>query len=128
MQKRLLSIAAICGALAVILGAFGAHTLKAILSTESLQTFETGVRYQFYHTFAILATALLVEKSPKSLIAGYFFLAGIIMFSGSLYLLAIRSTVGIEGWAWLGPVTPLGGLMFIIGWIILLFSALKKVK
>ena len=122
MQKIFLTIAGLSGALAVILGAFGAHALKTKLSPDQLQTFETGVRYQMYHTFALIAVALLLERYSNNLLnySGYLFIIGIILFSGSLYLLAIA------GWTWLGPVTPFGGLSFIIGWILFLITFLKK--
>ena len=128
MQKILLSIAALSGAFAVILGAFGAHALKEKLSPEQLQTFETGVRYQMYHTFALIAVALLLEKYNNSLLnySGYLFITGIILFSGSLYLLATKILLGIENWIWLGAVTPIGGLCFIFGWILLLINFLKN--
>ena len=125
MQKTFLSFACVMGAMAVILGAFGAHALKTRLSPGDLQVFETGVKYQMYHAFALISIGLLMEKCPLQStlhIAGYCFMAGIILFSGSLYLLASKILFGIEGWRWLGPVTPLGGLFLIAGWIFLLIS------
>lgn len=124
---KFIRFAAISGALAVMLGAFGAHSLKALLTPEQLQVFETGVRYQFYHTLAILFTGLFATQYPsKALnIAGTSFLAGIICFSGSLYLLSIRSLIGLENLTILGPVTPIGGLLFIIGWIYLIVAVRK---
>lgn len=115
---NLIRLAAISGATAVILGAFGAHTLKEYITPEQLQTFETGVRYQFYHTFAILACGLLFNQNPlkKYNMAAGSFLAGIVCFSGSLYLLSTKTLFGLESWSWLGPITPIGGLMFIVGW------------
>lgn len=125
---NLVKVAAISGALAVILGAFGAHSLKGSLTAEQLQVYETGVRYQFYHTLAILMSGLLLRSYGSGLFktAGYFFLAGIVCFSGSLYLLSTRAILGIEDWAFLGPVTPVGGLFFICGWIILFTGANKS--
>jgi uncharacterized membrane protein YgdD (TMEM256/DUF423 family) len=125
---NLVKIAAISGAVAVILGAFGAHSLKGALPPEQLQVYETGVRYQFYHTLAILLCGLLLRQSESGLFktSGYFFLAGIVCFSGSLYLLSTRAILGIEDWAFLGPVTPVGGLFFICGWIILFAGANKS--
>ena len=127
-QKIFFSIAGLSGALAVIIGAFGAHALKTKLSSEQLQTFETGVRYQMYHTFALIAVAFLFDKYNNGLLrySGYLFTIGIVLFSGSLYLLATKSLFGIESWAWLGPITPLGGLCFIIGWTLFLINFLKK--
>jgi uncharacterized membrane protein YgdD (TMEM256/DUF423 family) len=121
MHKGFLRTAAILGALAVALGAFGAHGLKKIVPPETVATFETGVRYQFYHTFALLAVAILFERfSARSLkIAGICFITGIVLFSGSLYILTLlqaTNTVGLRG---IGAITPIGGLFFIIGWILL---------
>lgn len=98
--------------LAVGLGAFGAHALKARLSPEMLAIFETGVRYQVYHALALLLLAAL--RGPEK--AGWCFTAGIALFSGSLYLLALT---GVKKW---GAVTPIGGLLFLIGWLIMLFG------
>ncbi len=111
-------------AIAVGLGAFGAHGLKALLKAPQLQTFEIGVRYQFYHAFALLFTGLLVNKYPSKLmnLAGFLFVLGIICFSGSLYLLATHSIIGLNNYQWLGPITPIGGTFFIIGWLFLLLG------
>ncbi|MBL0341768.1 MAG: DUF423 domain-containing protein [Bacteroidetes bacterium] len=124
MKLNLIRLAAILGATAVILGAFGAHTLKQYLTPEQLQTFETGVRYQFYHTFAILFCGLLFNHNPlkKYNMAAGSFLAGIVCFSGSLYLLSTRTLLGFDSWSWLGPITPIGGLMFIVGWVMLVLK------
>ena len=128
MQKTFGIISAAYGALAVILGAFGAHALKERLDVYSLEIFNKGVQYQFYHVAALLAVALLADKIQARTLtfAGWFFTAGILFFSGSLYLLATRSLMGTEGLTpILGPITPLGGLCFIIGWILLLVSFTK---
>jgi uncharacterized membrane protein YgdD (TMEM256/DUF423 family) len=125
MQKTFLTIACISGSLAVILGAFGAHALKARLTPGDLMVFETGVKYQMYHTFALITVAFLIDKYPGHALlngAGYFFMAGILLFSGSLYLLASKNLLGIEKWRWMGPVTPLGGLSFVLGWIFILLT------
>lgn len=129
MQNGLfLRIGAITGALAVAIGAFGAHGLKPLLSEYQLQIYEKGVQYQFYHTMALLAVGLWMQQNPGNpwlKRAGWFFLAGIIGFSGSLYLLACRDLLAVPvGWA--GPVTPLGGLCFLVGWGILAYNSLKK--
>lgn len=118
MNKNFLVIAAYLGAFSVALGAFGAHTLKEYLSQQSLTTFETAVRYQFYHVFALAITGILFKYFPnkKLLYAGNLFMAGIILFCGSLYLLAI---LGITHFAWIGAITPLGGVFFIAGWVFL---------
>jgi uncharacterized membrane protein YgdD (TMEM256/DUF423 family) len=128
MNKIFLRIAALLGALSVILGAFGAHGLKQLIDEHSLAIFETAVRYQFYHVFALaLVGVLYKEFSPKYLYyAGSFFIIGIIFFSGSLYLLTYKSAAHIEGMNWVGPVTPIGGVFFIIGWICLAFGVNKK--
>ncbi|REJ81589.1 MAG: DUF423 domain-containing protein [Bacteroidetes bacterium] len=129
IQKFLLAAGAISGTLSVILGAFGAHALKTKLNPDMLQVFETGVRYQFYHSLAILMTALLVGKlsSSQTMGVGLFFIAGIILFSGSLYLLSCREILNIESWKKvLGPITPLGGILFVAGWLMLAISALKN--
>jgi uncharacterized membrane protein YgdD (TMEM256/DUF423 family) len=127
MNNAFIRWAAVCGALAVILGAFGAHALKAILPPESLMSFETGVKYQMYHALALLGVGLIREKHPGKWItySGHAFLIGIILFSGSLYLLTLlraTSTVGLEG---LGLITPVGGLFLIAGWLLLL-AGMKK--
>jgi uncharacterized membrane protein YgdD (TMEM256/DUF423 family) len=128
MQKIFLSLGASFAALAVILGAFGAHTLKEKLAPEQLQVFEMGVRYQMYHAFALIILALLIDKLNQPLMnySGWSFIAGIIFFSGSLYLLASKSILGIESWKFLGPITPLGGLCFIAGWVLLAVRVFKK--
>lgn len=115
MHKRLLITAAVSGGLSVALGAFGAHTLKQYLDPQLLTTFETGVRYQFYHVFAIALAGILYQSYPdrKIILAGNLFLLGTCLFSGSLYLLSI------SGIRWLGVITPLGGLAFIAGWVLL---------
>jgi uncharacterized membrane protein YgdD (TMEM256/DUF423 family) len=123
MHKKFLTAGALLGAVAVILGAFGAHYLKKILTPESLQTFEVGVRYQFYHAFALIATGMLYKDFGNKFLrwAGNFFITGIVFFPGSLYLLCLQ-----PGWRWLGPVTPLGGLCFILGWLLMALGFTKK--
>lgn len=127
MTKRFLLIGCIAGMAAVIFGAFGAHFLKRVLSPDHLQLFETGIRYQFYHTFAILVTALLCRYSNRkwTTVAGWLFLAGIFFFSGSLYLLALVQFLELEPiQRILGPLTPLGGLLFIGGWLALMRASI----
>ncbi len=125
--RHLLIWAGIAGGTAVILGAFGAHGLKPKLTPEALATFETGVRYQFLHALALFAAVWLskLTNSKLPIIAGNFWCAGTLLFSGSLYLLSCRALLGIETWRWLGPLTPLGGLCFITGWTLLTISALR---
>jgi uncharacterized membrane protein YgdD (TMEM256/DUF423 family) len=126
LKKNYVTIAAMLGALAVMLGAFGAHALKAKLTAEQLQTYEVGVRYHFYHVFAILIASILhYYKAHKFYeIACKFFIVGIVLFSGSLYMLSFTSTLKM-----LGIVTPFGGLCFIIGWVLVALGSMhKKVK
>ncbi|NIG57653.1 DUF423 domain-containing protein [Chitinophaga sp. Cy-1792] len=127
MHKSFLVWAAALGALAVILGAFGAHKLKELVPPESVSTFQTGVTYQFYHVFALIATGILFAYAPGSqmLWAGRCFIIGTFLFSGSLYLLTAMKatqTVGLNG---IGIITPIGGVFFIVGWVLLLLSVLK---
>lgn len=113
-----LRIGALLGALTVTIGAFGAHGLKPLLSEYQIAIFEKGVQYQFYHTLALMAVGLLLQFSPENQWfkrAGWFFIAGIAGFSGSLYLLGCRDLLAFPV-AWAGPVTPLGGLCFIAAW------------
>lgn len=126
MHKPFFRIAAWLGAFAVILGAFGAHKLKEIASPQALAIFETGVRYQFYHVFALLITALVWKEHPNKWLqyAGTVFVLGIILFSGSLYLLTWLTSASETGELpflakVIGPVTPVGGLFFIAGWLLL---------
>ncbi|MCF8724669.1 uncharacterized membrane protein YgdD (TMEM256/DUF423 family) [Nitrospina gracilis] len=124
-MRRWILIGSILGGLSVMLGAFGAHSLKAVLTEKSLATFQTANQYQFFHSLALVLVGLLCGylgegNDSKANKAGWFFLAGIVMFSGSLYWLALG------GPRVLGPVTPLGGLSFMIGWFLLAFSFPKK--
>jgi uncharacterized membrane protein YgdD (TMEM256/DUF423 family) len=118
-----IKIAAISGALAVGLGAFAAHGLKELLeATGKLAVFETAVRYHFIHTLAILFVAIYattLKENKLLLLANWSFLLGILIFSGSLYILTLT------GITWLGAITPIGGVAFIFGWILLFFAAKK---
>lgn len=122
MSKPILMTASVLLALAVAIGAFGAHGLKAHLSTEMLQTYKTGVEYHFYHALGLLLIGILSISFPSSLLnwSAILLAIGIILFSGSLYVLAIT---GIK---WLGAITPFGGLSFIAGWVLLFVAVLKK--
>ncbi len=133
--KKIICFAAVSGAVAVGLGAFGAHSLQQLVEDGSLtdgdlKTFETAVRYQFYHTFALLMLPaighLLKEKQAK--FAANSFMCGILIFSGSLYLLALSPLLFGEKLSWLGAITPIGGLFFIVGWTFLFLSAINKSK
>ncbi|CAE7948662.1 unnamed protein product [Symbiodinium sp. KB8] len=109
----LLRLAAAFGGLAVAIGAFAAHVLRDRLADQALATLETGVRYQMYHALALGLCAVLAGSAPRARVAGYCFTAGILLFSGSLYGLAILEA------RWLGPVTPVGGVAFLAGWVLL---------
>jgi uncharacterized membrane protein YgdD (TMEM256/DUF423 family) len=121
MHKGFLLTATLLGALSVGLGAFGAHLLKNLLSAQALNTFETAVRYQFYHVFALALTGILFKTYPHKFTryAGIFFILGIVFFSGSLYQLTWLTSNGNGAFKWIGAVTPLGGLLFILGWLFL---------
>jgi uncharacterized membrane protein YgdD (TMEM256/DUF423 family) len=114
---------AITAGIAVVLGAFGAHGLKSRVDPAMLAVFETGVRYQMYHALALLAVGLARVHWPSALFsaAGWFFLAGIAIFSGSLYLMTAT------GARWLGAITPIGGVAFILGWIALAAGAWRAI-
>ncbi len=120
-MKIFLTAGAIFGALAVLLGAFGAHLLKQMISPELLDVYKTGIQYQFYHAFALLGVGILMNfKSSKTLKwSGYLFISGTSVFSGFLYLLALT---GIKA---LGMIVPIGGLMLVAAWICLLIHILK---
>ena len=119
MDQTFLLIGALAGFTGVTLGAFGAHGLRGRLSPEMLAVFETGVRYQMYHALAIIATGLIAARLSGWLIvaAGWLFTAGIVLFSGSLYVLALT------GVTILGAITPLGGVAFLLGWACLAMAA-----
>ncbi|MEO3406923.1 DUF423 domain-containing protein [Mucilaginibacter sp. CAU 1740] len=127
MNKQIIITASFFGMLAVITGAFGAHGLKAVLTDKQLEVWHTAVQYNFYHVFALLFLAAFAGKRDGGLIsaAHYLFTFGIILFSGSLYLLSCRDVLG---WSWLnvmGPITPIGGLLFILGWLMLGLAAIR---
>lgn len=128
MDKKLIGFGATLGLLAVAIGAFGAHGLEGKITEAQKSAYETGVQYHFYHTFAIFIAAWLATHFQNRLFkkAGWFFVAGILGFSGSLYLLSTRTLLGIESWSFLGPMTPIGGLLFIIGWGMLAFGILRN--
>jgi len=133
-QKQLLTIG-VLGAIAVALGALGAHALKnqlptGLITVDQLNGFDTAVKYQMYHTLAMLGIVLLKQYlNGKALNLAYgFFFWGIILFSGSLYFLCTRNLLGMEGLRVLGPITPLGGLLFIAGWLCVCAAAFGKDK
>ena len=123
MERTFFIIAGLLGALSVALGAFGAHALEARISADLLQTYETAVRYQFFHVIALFIAAMAIGRYPNNnmgTIAGWLFIVGILLFSGSLYVLIA------SGQRWLGAVTPLGGVAFIAGWICLALAAWRS--
>ncbi|MCF2950113.1 DUF423 domain-containing protein [Paraglaciecola aquimarina] len=120
-MKIILSISAFSGMLAVILGAFAAHGLKSKLPEALLNAFQTGVQYQMFHSLALILIVIMYRQMPQGLLvwSAGFMLAGILFFSGSLYMLALTQV------KWFGPITPLGGVCFIVGWALLAASAIK---
>jgi len=128
MHKNYLSFGIVLAGLAVILGAFGAHKLKELVTPETVSSFQTGVQYQMYHSLALILLAISFERFPNKFMkwTGICFLLGILLFSGSLYLLAgLKATdqVGLKG---LGLITPVGGVFFIAGWLFFLFGVRRK--
>ena len=121
MERTFAVLGAVFGFLAVGLGAFGAHGLAGRLPPEDLEIFETGVRYHMYHALALFAAAWAAARWPgaETTAAGWLFAAGIVIFSGSLYLLVVT------GPRWLGAVTPVGGLAFMVGWLLLAVAVLR---
>jgi len=127
MNKNFLSVAAVLGALSVALGAFAAHKLKAIVPPDAVAIFETGVRYQFYHVFALLFVALISERVSNRWViwAGNCFIMGIIFFCGSLYTLTALRAADISPMKIVGIATPVGGVFFIAGWLFLWLGVKK---
>jgi uncharacterized membrane protein YgdD (TMEM256/DUF423 family) len=115
------------GALAVALGAFGAHALQPLLDEKLRHTYETAVQYHFYHTLALAFTVLYSKNQcpPFMRKAQYFFFTGLFLFCGSLYTMVLLYVSGFSGWRFLGMITPLGGLSFIVGWLLLFYFFLK---
>lgn len=128
MHKKIIVIGTLCCALAVALGAFGAHALKSILTPESLQSFHTATNYQMLHGIAIVLVGILHERFPQQLIlwAARFFGCGILSFSGSIYLLTFLKQQAIGYPTFIVLVTPLGGLLMILGWLCLAWTFLRK--
>ena len=129
MSKIFLIAGSVAAGLAVVLGAFGAHALKTKLLPDQLLVFETGIRYQMYHAFALLLLFLGSEKLNISFIqySGWFFISGIVLFSGSLYLLSCKDLLGLDSFRKIiGPITPIGGLCFLLGWGFLAFATIKN--
>lgn len=128
MNKTYLITAALLGALSVMLGAFGAHGLKGRMNAETFEIFETAIRYQFYHVFALLAVGIISQYIPSGFLnwSGRCFIAGIVLFCGSLYLLTYYKMSGAEHMNWIGAITPVGGLFFISGWILLAIAVIRS--
>lgn len=130
MNNMILMAGSLFGTLAVVLGAFGAHGLKKIVPPETITTFQTGVQYQMYHAIVLLIIGFFAQKLDASLLkwAGICMILGIILFSGSLYILTLlkaKNTVGLSG---IGIITPFGGLFFIAGWLLLFFAIYKSTR
>ncbi len=124
MDRAFIAIGALSGCLAVAAGAFGAHALRARLAPDMLDVFQTGVTYEMYHALALVGVGILLarfsaEGSVWLSAAGWLFIAGSILFSGSLYVLALTGTL------WLGAITPLGGVAFLLGWLALAIGVLR---
>ncbi|PCH86179.1 MAG: hypothetical protein COB88_08770 [Flavobacteriales bacterium] len=126
VQKVFLLLAGLSGAMSVALGALASHWLKDKLNYWELNTFETGVRYQMYHTLALLGIVIIMNFLPSKMlnVTGFLFIGGIALFSGSLYLLSVKVLLQMPSLSALGPVTPLGGLAFILGWIFLALAVI----
>jgi len=123
MQSPFLLLGGLCAFIGVGMGAFGAHGLKAILSPEMLAVYQTGVSYQMWHALGLIVIALILQQTPESKLlnwAGWLMFGGILLFSGSLYCLAILNL------KWLGMITPFGGLGFLIAWLLIVLFAAKK--
>ncbi len=118
--SQLTRLGALLAGIGVMAGAFGAHALENIVSPDRLDTFETAARYQMYHAIALFVLGLKDPDLPRAKWVGYLFLLGILLFSGSLYLLVLTDT------SWLGAITPLGGVAFIAGWLLLAMGYLEK--
>jgi uncharacterized membrane protein YgdD (TMEM256/DUF423 family) len=121
MDRLFIGLGALSAFLGVAAGAFGAHGLRGTLPPDLLATFETGVRYHIYHALGLLAVGIIAGQWPGALVnaAGWLFVAGTVLFSGSLYLLSLT------GARWLGAITPFGGVAFLIGWLLLAWLALR---
>ncbi len=123
MERLFFALASLLGGLAVALGAFGAHAMRGRVAENLLANFETGVRYHFYHALALVAVVVAIQRWPSStlpVIAGWAFVIGVAIFSGSLYIMAFT------GLRWLGAITPIGGVALIVGWLCLLLVAWRN--
>ena len=130
MNKTILIKAAVFGVIAVLCGAFGAHALKEVLSTEHLASFNTGVRYQLIHAVVLLVLFLLKDRFniKQFKIAANLIFWGVILFSGSIYLLSLKNIIGAEWLKFAGPITPIGGTLIIAGWVFIIIGGMKIKK
>ncbi|MEN0007028.1 MAG: DUF423 domain-containing protein [Bacteroidota bacterium] len=128
MRKRFIRLGSLLAFLAVILGAFGAHGLEGKITPDQIDTFKTGVEYQFFHAFAILIVALLIHYRKTSFLplSAWTFFIGILLFSGSLYAFTFFAFFDLAAPVWIGPITPLGGTLFIVGWGLLFLSTFQQ--
>lgn len=129
MKNKLIIIGSFFALTATIAGALGAHALKNIIPPSSLESFKTGVEYQMYHAIGLFFISILMNYHDEKILrwVGYVFIAGIVCFSGSIYALSTSSITGID-FSFLGPVTPLGGLLFMTGWILIIINFIKIKK
>jgi uncharacterized membrane protein YgdD (TMEM256/DUF423 family) len=130
MHNTFLKAAALLGALAVALGAFGAHALRQKVSEAAINIFETAVRYQFYHVIALLAVGIFFRDFGNKWMvwAGWLFIAGIVLFSGSLYMLTYVKATEKTAYNWIGAITPFGGLAFIAGWVCMFIAISSQAR
>ncbi len=130
MHKGFLKLASILAIVTVAAGAFAAHALKGKIGDHALATFETAVRYQFYHVLALFLTGIVYKEFAYNTVrwAGWLFIIGIILFSGSLYVLTFKQAIVSPGFKWVGPITPIGGFAFILGWTLLAISFFRTNK
>lgn len=128
MHRTFLQVAALLGALGVAFGAFGAHALKKMVSDLAVNIFETAVRYQFYHVFALAMVAIIYRDfNNKWMVwAGNLFIIGLLLFCGSLYMLTYAKATAKGNWDWIGAITPLGGVAFVAGWICVFVGIYKS--
>jgi len=134
MSKNSILLGCISAAIAIALGAFGAHGLlkhveSGLMDMKMVQSFETAARYQMYHAIALVLLGIIVNsfgEHKRLNVAKWLFLAGTICFSGSLYLIATRNVIGWENWQWIGPITPIGGLLFMAGWVMIVVHFLRS--
>ena len=126
-RNFLLRVATLSGLLAVMLGAFGAHGLRSVLDEKTMHAYETAVLYHFIHTLVLVAMSMASDQQESVYFrrAAGLFIAGAVCFSGSLYAIAFTRAAGMD-MSWLGPVTPVGGILFMAGWLMLLLHAIRK--